>query len=193
MTWSDSRNPVACSFTIENNGNTNIEPYAHIDVYTQSGRLYETIDESLGTSAPNTIIKPTLRMEGRPLVGYFTAKARVDFHHKFLPSNVLHGAAQYVKEEISFWVIPWEIIFATLFVIFVILITITNKKLARKRYFANSEEYTIDSCGDLASIGKDRNISWKKIARYNNLKPPYCVKPGEKIIVPKKNRATRTQ
>ena len=175
---------IKFNFTIENNGNTAFEPVAHIEIYTQTGQLYEKIDKSFGTSSPNTIIKPTVKMKKRPLMGLFTAKATIEFKHKFLPTD-MRGAAIYEEKEVTFWAIPWEIILSSLFVVFVVLILITSQKLAKKRFFNNSEEYTVQDNENLLLIATKRNAKWKKIAKYNKLKPPYCVKPGDKIIVPK--------
>jgi len=170
--------------TIENNGNMAYEPTVKINVYTQTGRLYETIEENLGTISSNSIIKPVITMEKRPFAGSFSAKADIQVKCKFAPANY-RGSAHTLSGETSFWAIPWELVLGTLFIIFIVLTVITNRKLARKKYFANSEEYIVQTNEDLVSIGKSRNVSWRKIARYNKLKPPFIVRQGKKLIVPK--------
>lgn len=170
--------------TLTNNGNISYEPKAIIDVYDQTGKLYETIEKELGTIAPNTEIKPIVEMKKRPLIGNFTVKANVTFHCKFAPEN-LHGSAHNLTNETTFWILPWEIILTVLFIIFAALGIFANRKLAKKRYMRNGEKYQVKKHEDLVAIGNARDISWKKIARYNGLKAPYIVKPGDIIIVPK--------
>lgn len=170
--------------TLENKGNMSYEPEVKIDIFDQSGNLYETIKKPLGTIAPMSTIKPVVEMEKRPFLGNYTAKAYMEFKCKFAPEN-LHGSAHYYEKETSFWALPWEIILSILFVIFVILSVITEQKLARGRYFNQSEEYIVSPNEDVVSIARTRNISWRKIARYNKLKPPYIIKQGDKLIIPK--------
>ncbi len=175
--------------TLENKGNMSYEPELRIDIFDQSGNLYETIEKPLGTVAPLATIKPVVQMEKRPIFGNFTAKAKVVFRCKFAPSN-LHGNAHYIDKETTFWAIPWEIILSVLFVIFATLSVVTERKLARRRYFARGEEYNVAPNENLVSIGNSRNVSWRKIARYNKLRPPYIVKQGDKIIIPKIKQKT---
>jgi len=47
-------------------------------------------------------------------------------------------------------------------------------------------EYTVDTDETITSLADKFNISWIIIAKVNNLKPPYEIKPGEKIKVPPK-------
>lgn len=170
--------------TLENKGNMSYEPEVKIDVFDQSGNLYETIKKPLGTIAPMSTIKPVVEMGKRPFLGNYTAKAYVEFKCKFAPED-LHGSAHYYEKETSFWALPWGIILSVLFIIFAGLSIMTEQKLARKKYYARGEEYTITQNEDVLTIARTRNVPWKKIARYNKLKPPYIVKPGDKLIVPK--------
>lgn len=177
--------------TLINNGNISYEPKATIKIYDQNGKLYEKIEKELGTIAPNTTIKPIVEMEKRPIIGNFTAKANVVFHSKFAPEN-LRGSALNLTNETKFLILPWEIILTVLFIIFTGLGIYANRELAKKRYLQNGEKYQVKKHEDLVAIGNARDISWKKIAKYNGLKAPYIVKPGNIIIVPK-NKKTNTK
>lgn len=170
--------------TLVNNGNMSYEPELIIDIYDPAGNLYETIKKTVGTIAPKSTIKPVVQMENKPLIGNFSAKATMVFKCKFAPEN-LHGNAHYLEKEITFWEIPWRRMFLALFVIFTVMTVITERKLARRRYFTNGEQYVVNSNENLVSIGNSRNVSWRKIARYNRIKAPYIVRQGDKIIVPK--------
>jgi len=47
-----------------------------------------------------------------------------------------------------------------------------------------SRHHTIKTGEDVESIAADYGVSWKLVARINKLKPPYTLKPGEKILIP---------
>lgn len=172
------------SLTLENKGNMSYEPEVKIDIFDQSGNLYETIKKPLGTIAPMSTIKPVVEMGKRPFLGNYTAKAYVEFKCKFVPED-LHGSAHYYEKETTFWAIPWGIILTVLFIFFALLSIFTEQKLARKKYFNQSEEYTVSAHEDLVAIAKTRNVHWRKVARYNKLQAPYVVREGDKLIIPK--------
>ncbi|HLG25323.1 MAG TPA: LysM peptidoglycan-binding domain-containing protein [Candidatus Gracilibacteria bacterium] len=174
-------------FTIVNKGNITYEPHAVVEVYDSMGNLYEKVEKTLGTSSPDTTIKPLMKMSKRPLIGNFTAKATVTFGRKFISSD-LHGVGLTETKSVTFWAMPWEIILASAFVLFSGLALHTHKKMARKKYLANSDEYQVGQNEDLLGIARERDVPWKKIAKYNGLKAPYVMKPGDTIIVPKKKK-----
>ncbi len=41
---------------------------------------------------------------------------------------------------------------------------------------------------DIVSIAQSYGVPWKKMAKINNLKPPYILKPGDRLKVPYKNK-----
>jgi len=172
-------------FEIANDGNVTYEPTAHIEIYDSFGNLYETIDQKLGTSSPNTLIKPSLKMAKSPLLGNFKSKITVSYDCLFKPTD-MHKAPLTENREISFWVMPWELIFGTMLLFFGITAVILKKRMSRTKYFKNSEEYTVNETDDLLAIAAERNTSWKIIAYYNGLTPPYIIKPGTIIKIPKK-------
>ncbi|MDP1760154.1 MAG: LysM peptidoglycan-binding domain-containing protein [Candidatus Woesebacteria bacterium] len=55
----------------------------------------------------------------------------------------------------------------------------------RKRWIKTSwVEYEIKSGEDIKSLAEQFDVSWKMLAKVNKLKPPYALKPGEKISAP---------
>ena len=173
------------NFKIQNKGNITIEPKAHIEIYDSFGNPYETIDETLGTSMPNTTITPSIAMKKHPLIGSYKAKLTMSYKAKFTPSNI-HESPEIETKEITFWVMPWEIITTILLLLLIIATYITIKIKKEKTYKKNSEEYKVKKHDNLIQIAKDRNTSWKQIAKYNKLKPPYILKEGTILLIPKK-------
>lgn len=172
-------------FRIENNGNIAYEPMAVIDVYDGMGNLYEHIEKPLGISSPGTIINPVVKMTKRPLIGNFTAKASVTFDRQFGDSE-FHASAPSEEMEVSFWVMPWEIIFIVLLIIIAIVGFYIQRKAVWKKYLAAAEDYTVGEGEDIEKIAKDRHINWKRLAKFNKLKPPYIIRKGDTLKVPKK-------
>jgi len=172
-------------FTIQNKGNMTIEPKAHIEIYDSFGNLYETINETLGTSSPQTTIKPTITMKKHPLMGSFTAKLTMSYNAKFTPSN-MHESPEIETKEIQFWIMPWEII-CSICLLFLLITTFTGIKIYNKKtYIKNSEQYKFKKHDNIMQIAKDRNINWKQLAKHNKIKAPYIIKEGTTILVPKK-------
>ncbi|MBU1323206.1 LysM peptidoglycan-binding domain-containing protein [Patescibacteria group bacterium] len=59
----------------------------------------------------------------------------------------------------------------------------------RKRWIKeNWVDYEVKSGEDINSLAKRFDVSWKLLAKVNKLKPPYALKPGEKIKVPPANK-----
>lgn len=170
-------------FRIENNGNVAYEPHAVIDVYDGMGNLYEHIEKPLGTSSPGTVIHPVVKMKKRPIIGTFNAEANVTFARKFGDSE-FHAAAPSESLSATFWVMPWEIIFILLLLIVAVSGIIIQRKAAWKKYIDAAEEYTVQAGEDIESIAKKRHIDWRKLAKFNKLKPPFTVKTGDKLMVP---------
>ena len=91
-----------------------------------------------------------------------------------------------IKKSAHFQIIPWNEIFIGLGLLLLLILLIIAKKVLKKMAIKNSTEYVVNANESLISIAEKNNLSWKKIAKLNNLKPPYELKPGEKIMIPKK-------
>lgn len=172
-------------FRIENNGNVAYEPQTVIDVYDGMGNLYEHIEKPLGISSPGTVINPVVKMKKRPLIGNFTAKASVTFDRQFGDSE-FHEAPPSEFMELSFWVMPWEIIFILLLFILAIGGIVFQRKMVWKSYLEHAEDYIVKSGEDIEHVAHNRHINWKKLAKFNKLKPPYIIREGDTLKVPKK-------
>lgn len=178
-------------FVITNNGNMTYEPHARIEIYDTLGNLYETIDETLGTSSPNTVIKPSAKMTKTPFFGNFSAKVTMTYPSQF--NSKLHGAPLKDTSEIKFWIIPWEIILMiTLLILTGFAIYIKNI-YTKKAYEARSISYVVQPNDDLINLGKTHNVPWKKIAKFNDIKAPFIIKPGQTIKIPRINTQTKAK
>ena len=51
--------------------------------------------------------------------------------------------------------------------------------------------YKVTDGESITKIAKRYNVSWKKLAKVNDIKPPYQLSSGDTIKVPPKNRANK--
>ncbi|MEZ4087389.1 MAG: DUF916 domain-containing protein [Candidatus Gracilibacteria bacterium] len=171
-------------FRIENNGNVAYEPIALINVYDGMGNLYEQIEKKLGTSSPGTVIHPVVKMKNRPLIGNFSAKAVVTFERKF-GSSEFHSASPTEELSLEFWVMPWEIIFIVLLLLVAAAGIMLQRKRVWEKYMQNAEAYVVQEGEDIGDIAKKHHINWKRLAKFNKLKPPYLIDKDQTLMVPK--------
>jgi hypothetical protein len=60
----------------------------------------------------------------------------------------------------------------------------------RKKWIRDSwEQYTAKASDDLKSLAKEFDVSWKLIARVNELEAPYSVKRGQKLLLPPRDES----
>lgn len=178
------------NFKIINNGNVSYEPRAHITIYDTIGGIYDEFEAPLGTSLPNTTIDSKIPWtKESPIFGKYSAEAKITFPKRFhsASATLLQGSAVEPR-TITLWVIPWGII-----CIFIVLVAIGSGSYAwyLKRLntiIESCEKYTVGPDEDIVHLAKKRNVSWKLIAKINKLKPPYTIRKGSIILVPKKNK-----
>lgn len=184
---SDVNGIIKFDFTIENKGNVSHTPIAHIEIYDYSDKLYETIDQQLGTSMPGSITNPIVKMKKRPLIGNFYAKIAITYQSTTSP-GLMHSSHEADFKEIKFTILPWKLIVLILFALAIIASLIYWRIKIKKLFEKHSETIIVRDTDNIVLIAKDRNISWSTLAKYNKLKPPYILKNGDSLIVPKKQK-----
>lgn len=173
-------------FKIENHGMVGYEPRAHVQILDGSGKIYEEFEKSLGDSAPNTTVEPVISLEKPlPAFGKFTARATVSFPQRFKYSDNTHGAAAEKTLSTTFWVAPWS---AILIIIFLIISGTAGFLIymgSHKRLLANADKCQIGENENIITIAEKHNISWHLLAKLNKIQPPYILKTGETLLIPK--------
>lgn len=115
--------------------------------------------------------------------GIYKAKVTVDYNN---------GSKQIFLEKpaITFFVLPtiqaMIIIFAAILPFILMLIFFLMRKQEAKHVRATWRLTTIVHGDTLTSLAKKHGVSWKKLARVNNIKAPYSLTSGEQILVPVK-------
>ncbi len=173
-------------FNIVNEGNISYEPRAKIVIKNGSGQIYDQFERNLGTIVPKSTSEPTISWEKpAPFFGDFTAEATVTFNKQFDDNNTLHGSAETYLRSTKFTIIPWLQIIIVSGTILVAFGTFFTFHHYRCRCRKNCEEYTINENEDIMKLADDLKMNWKKIAWINKLKPPYVLRKGDKVVIPK--------
>lgn len=88
----------------------------------------------------------------------------------------------------DFWIFPFAQ--ASLFVgVVILLITLALlamrlPKRLKGRVPSNMLAYAVEDDDTVVSLAARFDVTWEDIVRANRLKPPYVLKPGERILVP---------
>jgi LysM repeat protein len=74
-------------------------------------------------------------------------------------------------------------------VILIVIIGGTSYIIWRRRQFANLHQetvgYKVRSGDNIQILAEKLSIDWRKLAKLNNLKPPYSLQQGQLIRVPR--------
>ncbi len=128
---------------------------------------------------PEEVIFNNFLVQGAPTFGKFLIKLNIytiddKGNEEFIDS----------KEEIIV-IIPY---FRIIFIIFALIYLVREIYLKVKYNSKGWVEYTINEGDTLESIIKDFNIDWNKFVRINDIKAPYLLKKGDKVLVPRKKK-----
>jgi len=120
--------------------------------------------------------KVTTRWEwDEPEFGRFTFQAVLTYDDAGQKKTLL-------TPQIVIWVIPW----VELSVVGGVIILIIVIYLVRKRKLSGRgwEKYEVKAGDNLLGIAYQAKVSLKLLAKVNNIKEPYLIKPGRVILVP---------
>ena len=79
----------------------------------------------------------------------------------------------------SIWLVLWVLI-----LLFILLIKIlTSLKLKKAKLAKMIEKYTVKKWDTIESIWFDCWVTWKKLVKINNLRPPYHIEPWDVLAV----------
>jgi nucleoid-associated protein YgaU len=99
---------------------------------------------------------------------------------------IKYGENQTIEKNISFFIIPWPLIFLIVVLIILFFLCRLLWRLWLAKAKLKMETYIVKKNQTIMDIAEKYGVSWKKLARINNLKPPYALKERETLFVPKK-------
>ncbi|MFO0781217.1 MAG: DUF916 domain-containing protein [Candidatus Gracilibacteria bacterium] len=181
-------------FEIKNTGNVALEPVATIEIFDQGGKQVDRFEKTLGESLPGTIINPVIGWENQALFGSFRAIGKV--HYRIKNQSIdqkLHGSSEKGETKVTeFNIVPWKMLYGIILVILAAGIGYWIYARNQQQLKTQWETYEVQAYDNIMSIAESHSVDWKKLARVNKLKPPYLVKKGEIIRVPKTVRHNQT-
>jgi len=178
------------SFT--NQGNVSVDADIRTQVNTIFGTPVESID---GTFLVLRDATSTFNFEAkRPFWGgYYTLSTQASY--KPLSRSVNGGTTNIVSQTVFVAPHPFALLIETAAIIaiggFVVWFILRKKRHAERLKF--SRHHTMKPGENIQSIGNDYNVSWKLVARVNNLKAPYTLEPGQKLLIPGTRKSRKTK
>lgn len=92
-------------------------------------------------------------------------------------------------EPSGFWIVPYAAIgLSAGIVLFAALLTLAAARLPRwlkERVPANMAAYRVEDDDSVMTLSTKFDVSWQEIVKANRLKPPYALRPGQRIFIPK--------
>ncbi len=160
-----------------NTGNVRVEPYITLKIKNLFGRtIYESEEQYGGIVMPGRTNEVPLNWTDPPFIGKFNVEATVRFEG---------GETQTVTTTV--WIIPYPLIILLALIIVLIIIgrllfhLIVAKEKDKMKVHIVQEGETVEKIAEIYSV------NWKYLVRINKLKPPYQLKVGQELLIPKQN------
>jgi hypothetical protein len=180
------------SAQLRNNGNVSLDT----DVQTTMRTIFGNTVRSAGGEFPvlaGSQAEFNFEVDQPFWGGWYKARAMAEYNSD--PKQAIgEGSSNetiYSEEKVIF-VSPHPLALAIeLAVLAAILGVIAFFRLRRRHYrqmHARSTTHTVKSGDTVNSLAKANKVSWKKIAKLNNLKAPYSLKPGSKLKIPPRKK-----
>jgi hypothetical protein len=190
FTFLDGSNP-SFNLQIRNTGNALVSVTGKITIADFTTRkILETTDIEKADIYQNDKASLTEPLDKKLLSGIinkYTIRATLDFSKV----NVITGkndSTQTLAKEITVEVDHFESIFAALGAILALIIIICAVLIHRRNERNNAQKHTVLELETIETIAAKENVPWKAIAHMNKLKPPYRLKVGSIILIPKSNQ-----
>jgi nucleoid-associated protein YgaU len=161
---------------LKNTGNVHLDPIATIEIRDIFGGHIDTLENfALGSTFPGRSTLLPRRWENPSWFNF--AKAHL---------LIKYGDNQTIEKNISFFIVPWPLIFLIVVLIILFFLCRLLWRLWLAKAKLKMETYIVKKNQTIMDIAEKYGVSWKKLARINNLKPPYTLKQEEIIFIPKK-------
>lgn len=170
---------------IKNTGNTTVLFKLNTEITSTITNEQKSLPESKFKLYPGTSSNGEVSLGKLPLFNFYKVKQKIDYFEH----NILTGEDTFIKsveKEIEFKIIPWNYIFIGIGIILLLITVIITKKTLHKKLLNRCKSYTVKEGDTLAKLAVLGEIKWKKLAKINNIKPPYELKTGTKILLPTK-------
>jgi hypothetical protein len=173
------------TFALSNNGNTLLKAQGEIEIRSITGKTYSVPIGDINL-LKNSKQVSTTNWDQKPFWGIFTATAKIKMLELDLGTNSYVEIGQ-LEKTVDFSVIPWTILVLALVLLILIAPIVVIRKMRRKSFLGKCVPYQVVEGETLMSIARKNRLDWRKLAKINNLKAPYELSKGQKImLLPKK-------
>jgi len=184
----EDRNPYL-NLTLKNKGNTVINVEGNINIYNNgtTSQPIATIPIELSqiyqgdTITIKKLFDTTLASN---IFNNFTAVAKINIGKLDVISGK-NTENNTLTKETSFSLNKIYLLFGGGAILLLIILVIAFIIIRKRSIIKNATRYTVRANDTLDLISKQTGASWKAIAGLNKLKPPYGLKAGKIILIPK--------
>lgn len=191
ITFSFEKNNINPFFQLDlkNEGNTVINADGQIDVFNDALSLSPVATlpisktEFYGGDESNLKV-PLGNIATNGLTNNFKAVAKITFYSVDIKSGQ-KTKLETVTKELAFGINHWDILIWSGLGVLALIMLIVARILMKRNAKKNATPYVVKENDTIENIAKNNNVNWKKITKMNKLKPPYSVKAGDTILIPK--------
>lgn len=173
---------------IENTGNSIIAIDITIEISDKNAQTVDIIKKSNLKLPQGESMAIPIKWEEKPFFGSFDVKATTEFA-EFDITTGGNINPEVLTKTFSFDVTPWGFILYAIGILILIISTTISWSFHSWRIRKEAVNYTVQVNDTVDSLAKKYNFNWKLLIKINKLKPPYNLKPGSKILLPKSKNA----
>jgi LysM repeat protein len=177
----DINRRTAFIFGLKNKGNVKITPKATIEVWNIFGKKVADLrDKEIGILFPRKENEgETIYWDGMPFFGRYKVRLTTTFSEDGVGTG---------SKDIVIWAFPYRIIF-----ILVLMGVLSYLIRLTMLYFREAKKekmpiYTVRDGETLGILAQKFGVSWKNLAKLNEIKKPFEVRPSQKLFIPYNKR-----
>ncbi|MBU0660644.1 LysM peptidoglycan-binding domain-containing protein [Patescibacteria group bacterium] len=182
-----SGNNYTIYLPLQNSGNTTIKITVDPSLTSISGDT-KNLEQMEILLFPKQKAEIKIPLGVMPIFGVYDLKTDITYSEY----NLLTKKDKLIEKtakNIRLIIIPWLQIIIFLVLVVIIISSILQKKAHLARLIRSSTKYTVQQGDTIVQLAKNNNINWKTIILINKIKPPYDIKPGQEILIPKNKEA----
>ena len=105
------KGPVSFAMLFENNGNVHLNPYGMVEIFNVLGKKVDEVEIKPFFAMPDSLRLAEVKWDKGMLFGRYTALVSINRGYQDIID----------QKSVNFWVIPWKIVLAALFGLFLII------------------------------------------------------------------------
>ncbi len=185
------------TLTVTNKGNVSADIEMGVTVMSWLGNEVAS-DKRSHPLVPGNSMTKQFTTELRPMFGgWYTATPVLRYDTRLGAFGTENPDAEYeIHEgepiEMFFWPTAegWAVIAAVLAIFATVLGVAIARLRGMRRLKASASTYTVKEGDTIGSLAESSKVTWKELAKLNNLSAPYTLSVGQKILLPNHKKPT---